>query len=207
MKNNRSIKYLLGALVLVVLLLFGMNADTEKEEVFEDDEGIKIAEEAGTPTPAPTCVPEKKETVTAFVCGSVLTPGVYSLEEGSRVVDAVKEAGGFSEDAQSDYINLAQILTDGVKVYIPSLDEDPEEAASFGPNGPYNGMPDPGSKININTATKEELMTLKGVGEAKAESIISYRNDVGAFLKIEDIMNIPGIKEGLFNKIKDDITV
>lgn len=143
--------------------------------------------------------------ILVHVCGCVNSPGVYSLSEDSRVFEAIEKAGGFSTNAEEAYLNLAATITDGSKLYVPSKDE---VSDGLIPVSVDEGViSSEKSKININSATKEQLMTLSGVGESKAESIISYRNEHGRFGSTEDIMNIPGIKEALFSKIKDDITV
>ena len=138
---------------------------------------------------------ELQEKIYVYVCGAVKNPGVYELTEGSRAFEAIQAAGGFSEEAAEYEVNQAEILKDEMKLYIPSwqdLEAQKEKAAG---------------KININSATQADLMTLPGVGEAKANQIIQYREEHGAFQCIEDIMLISGVKEGLFNKIKDYITV
>ena len=167
------------------------------------------------------------ETSTLFVhiCGEVMRPGVYELPEGSRVYEAVEEAGGFTQDAAADYVNLAYILEDGWKIEIPSREnpetdgEGKETGISSGISGDAgwigtgNGSGDFGSDasgdglVDINTATKQELITLPGVGESRAESIISYREKNGGFSRIEDIMKVEGIKDGMFAKMKDKICV
>lgn len=146
--------------------------------------------------------------IVVFVCGEVNFPGVYSFGEGERIQAAVVRAGGLTEDADENYVNQADYLTDGAKLYFPSREEakempqeDVKVNASAGQTDESTGL------VNINTATCEELMTLPGVGQSKADSIINFRNEHGAFKSIEDIMNITGIKEGLFGKIKDKITV
>lgn len=138
---------------------------------------------------------ETQDSIFVFVCGAVRSAGVYELPVGSRVFEAVQMAGGFSEDAAVSHINQAEVLEDEVRLYIPTMNEITEEQS--GGDG----------KVNINTAAKEELMTLPGVGQAKAVLIIQYREEHGSFQKVEDIMNISGIKEGLFGKIKDYIKV
>lgn len=143
--------------------------------------------------------------VCVHVCGAVNNPGVYYLNEGARVHEAVKMAGGTSEAAAEDYINLAKVISDGEKIYIPTLEEiangditlQDEENASAGND----------DLININSAGKAELMTLTGIGEGKAEAIITYRENVSSFKKIEDIKNVSGIKDSVFEKIKDHIKV
>lgn len=142
------------------------------------------------------------------VCGEVERPGVYEMKPGNRVFEAVEEAGGFTDKAASDYLNLAQPLTDGMKITVPdkeqakTLSEADQQLVSDG-----GSMPADEEKININTATKEQLMTLRGVGEARAADIIAYRQQNGSFKKIEDIMEVSGIKEAAFQKIKESITV
>lgn len=130
-----------------------------------------------------------------YVCGAVMQEGVYELPEGSRVFEAVEKAGGFTEDAACTKINQAEILRDETRLYVPTVDEIMEEQLETD------------GKVNLNTASKESLMTIPGIGESKATQIIQYREEHGSFQKIEDVMNITGIKEGLFLKIKDYIKI
>lgn len=166
------------------------------------------------------------------VCGQVENPGVYELKEGQRVFEAIEMAGGFSDKAAEDYLNLAEPVWDGMRLEVPDREQAPDtewvirtgDQAGAGQPGSHreNGQPgsrakagvssDSGSspssgKVNLNTATKEELMTLRGIGEARAEDIIRYREERGGFGRIEDIMEISGIKDAAFQKIKDDIIV
>lgn len=151
----------------------------------------------------------------AHICGAVISPGVYPITEDYRVVDLVELAGGFTEEAAEDYINQALKVQDGQRVYIPTQEEVKElSAGEYMAGGEASGTSElissdtSGEKlININTATAEELMKLPGVGEAKAASIIEYRNTKGKFKTIQDLMKISGIKEGLFNKVSSYITV
>ena len=157
------------------------------------------------------------------VCGLVGTPGVYGLPAGSRVYEAIEAAGGFSEAAVPDYLNLAQVLEDGMKIQVPDREQAEEwkargltqsgisaGAVSAGvqtPGGTGTGEGGAKAMVNLNTASKEELMTLRGIGESRAEDIIHYREAFGGFRSIEDIMNVSGIKNAAFEKIKDSITV
>ena len=139
------------------------------------------------------------------ICGEVASPGVYELEEGSRIFQAVAVAGGFTENAAADSLNMAEPVKDGMKIQVPDKEEAKvllDQALSSGA-----GSSEGRRKVNLNTADKSQLMTLRGVGEAKADDIIRYRESHGGFQKIEDIMKISGIKEAAFQKIKDDITV
>lgn len=152
------------------------------------------------------------------ICGAVTRPGVYTLEGESRVYQAIERAGGFMEDADADFLNQADFLSDGMKIYVPTKaeveeagglpkwQEAGENANQAGNSGSTNEKMDT-SLININTASEELLCTLPGIGSSKAKSIIAYREKNGFFQKIEDIMHVEGIKDGLFQKIKDGITV
>ena len=142
------------------------------------------------------------------VCGEVVNPGIYELPAGSRIYEAVKAAGGFTENASEESVNLASPIEDGVQIRIYSKDEAETLAAGA---APFDGFEASGEGkepvVNLNTATKEELMTLSGIGESRAEDIIRYREENGGFQNIEDIMKVSGIKDAAFQKIKDRITV
>lgn len=142
------------------------------------------------------------------VCGEVVNPGIYELPAGSRIYEAVKAAGGFTENAAEESVNLASPIEDGVQIRIYSKDEAETLAAGA---APFDGFEASGEGkepvVNLNTATKEELMTLSGIGESRAEDIIRYREENGGFQNIEDIMKVSGIKDAAFQKIKDRITV
>lgn len=148
-----------------------------------------------------------------YVCGAVLNPGVYELPGNVRVVAAIEAAGGFSEDAAQDYLNLARVAADGEKLVVPTVEEaEVMSLAGTSAGASENTAQESSSdntrlSININTATKEELMELPGIGESRALSIIAYREENGAFGSIEEIMLVSGIKEGAFAKIKAYIRV
>jgi competence protein ComEA len=146
------------------------------------------------------------------ICGAVLEEGVYALPMGSRVTDGIDAAGGFREDADVAFHNLAALLTDGQKIYVPTVEETevlslPErtESSLYGGMGVYgSGV---GTKVNLNTAGLAELMTLNGIGEAKAESILKYREKVGRFQSIEELKKVSGIGDAMFERIQEDIVV
>lgn len=148
---------------------------------------------------------EDSGTIYVYVCGAVHAPGVYELEEGARIYEAIVCAGGLRDDADKNYVNQAQILSDGEQIYIPTEEEAAQEHLMQEVERGSDLSAD--DRIDINTATKEELMTLSGIGESRAESILAYRQIHGAFQNIEELMNVEGIKEGIFQKIKDSITV
>lgn len=136
--------------------------------------------------------------------GQVSRPGLIKLKEGDRLVDAVEAAGGLKEEADLDRINLARKLNDEEKIYIPRIgEEDIPKIIDSNPGSDNNTNNK--SKININTADKEELMTLPGIGEATADKILNYREE-NSFEKIEDIMNVSGIGDKKFEDIKDMIS-
>ncbi len=145
------------------------------------------------------------------ICGQVMNPGVYEMEAGSRIFQAVEAAGGLTDEAAGEFLNMAEIIQDGMKISVPSLEEvEKGEAAAVSGYGGLGGVAAPGGqagKVNLNTAGKEQLMTLRGIGESRAEDIIRYREEHGPFGAIEEIMEISGIKDAAFQKIKDDITV
>lgn len=151
---------------------------------------------------------EKEEAwIWVDVSGAVNTPGVYRLKKGSRVFEAVQEAGGFLENADIAGINQASVLSDGEKLQIYTIEEvqqmeiQPKEFSDAGENADTNG------KININTADLSELQEIPGVGEKKAQSIMEYRETSGGFQNIEQLQEVPGIKGKTFDKVKDYITV
>ena len=158
------------------------------------------------------------------VCGAVANPGVFQLAAGSRVFQAIEAAGGYLPEAALTCVNRAGVLTDGQQLYILTQEEmerqglDPAEMAGAS-DGQMNGSAGTGqntgmtaqiqqdNRININTADEAQLTTLTGIGATRAQAIIAYREENGPFAAIEDIMNVQGIKEGTFAKIKDEIVV
>lgn len=165
------------------------------------------------------------------VCGAVKRPGVYELAAGCRVYEAVQAAGGFAADADQNYVNQAQVLEDGVKLVIPTGEETAalkaqgEDGGSAGTAQAQSGAAaelgiiggagagqesssgTADGKININTATEAELCNIPGIGATRAAAIAAYRESHGGFQKPEDIMKVNGIKEGMYEKIKDSISV
>ena len=164
------------------------------------------------------------EMIYVDVCGAVANPGVFQLATGSRVFQAIEAAGGYLPEAVQNCVNRAGVLTDGQQLYILTQEEmerqglDPAEMAGAS-DGQMNGSAGTGqntgiaaqaqqdNRININTADETQLTTLTGIGATRAQAIIAYRQENGPFAAIEDIMNVQGIKEGTFAKIKDEIVV
>ena len=194
------------------------DVDNKKEEFTKNGQG-KSADIQPTAEESPNVVTGR---IFVHVCGAVRREGVYKLPPDARVVDAIRAAGGCTKKAASYGINQAEALKDGVQVYVPTKAELKKETngadrvlASIGVEGVRTGLSSQGvnsgeggdALININLATKEELMKLNGVGEAKAELIITYRQAKGGFKDIKDIMKIKGIKQKFFDKIKDKICI
>lgn len=146
------------------------------------------------------------EAIWVYVCGQVVRPGVYELKMGDRVYQAIEAAGGFTEAASREYWNQAEILSDGQKIYVPTQEET-QGSGSDSASGTANSEAGEDGRVNLNTASKQELTSLSGIGESRAEAIIRYREENGGFRSIEEIKKIEGIKEGIFEKIKNDITV
>lgn len=138
----------------------------------------------------------QKETkkIYIYVCGYVKKPGVYEVKEDARIYDALLMAGGVCEEGNGEVLNQAESMVDGQTIYVPSKFESQDPSKDDG-------------RININLASKEEMMTLPGIGESKADLIIKYREQNGDFKKEENLMDIPGIKQGVFDKIKEKIKV
>ncbi|MBQ9550802.1 MAG: helix-hairpin-helix domain-containing protein [Lachnospiraceae bacterium] len=158
--------------------------------------------------------PDKAESCFVYLVGAVKKPGVYEVPSGTRIFKVIDSAGGFREDAAAEALNLAAAVTDGSVIRVPDRQEYEESLGSqepvsgaqevmSGTAGAFDGK----GLININTASLSELTELNGIGESRAQAIISYREENGAFGSVDEIKNVTGIKDGLFNKIKDQITV
>ena len=207
------------------------NADTEDRQ---NDDGSsaesrkKQAEsggsDAGNGTEINSTGETQPEMIYVDVCGAVANPGVFQLAAGSRVFQAIEAAGGYLPEAVQNCVNRAGVLTDGQQLYILTQEEmerqglDPAEMTGAS-DGQMNGSAGTGqntgiaaqaqqdNRININTADETQLTTLTGIGATRAQAIIAYRQENGPFAAIEEIMNVQGIKEGTFAKIKDEIVV
>ncbi|MCI9174613.1 MAG: hypothetical protein HFH49_06625 [Lachnospiraceae bacterium] len=161
------------------------------------EEGLEQAEDSSE---AGRISEQEENMLYVQVSGAVKSPGVYQLAEGSRIFQAVELAGGLLEQADPARINQAECLQDGQMIYIPAAGEQEPEKVSEDPRGGDG-------RINLNTATEAELMTLPGIGAAKAGSILAWREANGGFGRIEDLMKVEGIKDGVFAKIKDSVSV
>ena len=186
---RRLISVALG-IVMIILAGCSFSVPVREEESTDSTVVIKADQKEDTE--------QARETeIYVHVCGCVKKPGVYRLHFGARTQEAIDAAGGFSEKANQD----------GMQVYIPSKDEAKEalnEEQSLGKDLSASQKED---TVNINTASKEELMTLPGIGESRADAVIACREEKGSFTSIEGIKDAAGIGDGIFNRIKDLITV
>lgn len=193
MKENKEMLIKVAAsAVLVVAAFFVFVATGRSDEESLAKEQAVISEQEPVPI-----------MIMVDVGGEVVNPMVVELEEGSRVEDAIKAAGGVTGNADLTEINRADFLEDGDKILIPSKQQDGSSYDIGVKGNGYSLYSD--SRININTAGSEELQMLDGVGPATAQKIIDYREANGSFKKIEDIKNVSGIGDKTFEKFKDDI--
>lgn len=208
MQNKSKVSKVIIMFLLISIVVFCMVGCAEEQKDDLKSFSLESQEDLSAEESIENAEVEEEitisETIYVYVCGAVETPGVYELKADARVYNAIACAGGLKEDADPDYINQAKLLSDGEQIYIPTQEEVAQGGISeqiAKSSGNTEG------KIDINIATKEELMTLNGIGESRAENILRYRQEQGGFQCIEDLMNVEGIKEGIFQKIKDSITV
>lgn len=195
-------------LLLILLLCLSCTGCQKKEEITLRSEETSLKPEADQTVYSGA---DEKESETAergsvwvYVCGAVNTPGVYELETGNRIYQAITMAGGLTQEAASTYVNQAEPVTDGQKIYVPKVEEVSAAEMMQGMDSKEGTATQQSEdQVNINTADQTELQTLPGIGEMKASAIIAYREANGAFSDTEEIMQVEGIKEGTFRKIKD----
>ncbi len=179
----KKIGKLLGLFLLITLVFSACSEEYLLPERGDDSEWL-TEEDAETLTEVEETV---SESLYVHICGAVLTPGVYELPYGSRIYDALDMAGGFDEQADRDSVNLVELLTDGQQVRIPYIGEGDVQTGS--------GL------IDINQADVSLLCEIPGIGESRARAILDYREEHGGFGCVEELMQVPGIKEGLFARI------
>ena len=194
----------------------GSNTYSAAEEAGEDPNSVhKEAGKAGQEytDPVNTALSgdasrseNEDSTICVFVCGAVNREGVYELPGGSRVIDAVEAAGGYSDDADRTYVNQAEYVYDTQRVEIPTQEEG-QLLREYDSSESEDGGSQSDGRIDLNTADKQDLMTLPGIGESKAERILEYRQIHGRFSSTEELMNVSGIGSGVYEKIKEYIKV
>ena len=185
---------IIGIISLIIIVIIIKLIDTIFEKNNTKETGILniITEEKSK---------ETEEKIVIYITGEVINEGVYELDIGSRIANAIEAAGGTKETANLRNVNLAYELEDGEKIYIPNINETENEILDAEKDEHKE------TEININKANIKELQELSGVGESTAESIIKYREENGKFNTIEEIMNVPGIGENKFENIKEKIKV
>lgn len=199
---------ILGLAIVMLLSLTacgskGILVETMEEEGTEAVFGEISANASDSDAADTEDVVASEDTITVYVCGAVVQEGVYELPAGSRISDALLMAGGYDENALHGYVNLAERLEDGERIYFP----DYQELEELGIVPISTTESSESGLVNINTADAEMLKTLPGIGDAKAADIIAYREEHGAFSSIEDIKNVSGIGESIYNRISSGITV
>lgn len=201
MQKDKMIKLCTLVIIFFVCGCLYSCKDNQKTQVVFDEQKTDSKEQLTVDSETDMKQEDKQQEalLCVYICGEVKTPGVYQVKEGTRLYQVLEMAGGILETGANDYLNLAECVADGEKIDVPTkeeveqLDISQDESAS--------------KLININTANEETLTTLPGIGASKAKSIISYRESQDGFKSIEELMEIEGIKEGVFNKVKDLITV
>ena len=205
MEYKKVLSIIGGVLAVIVIILVGrgMMASSMKEKVMVTNAvNTTRVEEATTMMPQ-NCYVDIK--------GEVLRPGVYEFSCESRMQEVIKKAGGFTEEADETKINLAQKITDQMQIIVPNVHSKQEDGLTEGNSekGSSTNTSVSNSKqgtININTATLEELQTIKGIGKKKAEAILQYRKEHGAFRTKEDLLQVKGIGKKALEAIESQVT-
>lgn len=188
---RRSVKKISLFLAVLCFVMAGCQEKTKEQITLEQTD---VQEEKAS---------EEERSLYVDVCGEVSCPGVYELPVDSRMFQAIEAAGGFTAEACVSGVNQAQKLEDGQQIYVPSREEVQAAADASAQSAKDNSD----GKVNLNTASREELLTLTGIGEVRADSIIRYREANGGFHSIEELKEVEGIKDGVFQKVKDKIKI
>lgn len=238
LKNKKNMIIVVGIIIILIIVGIGLfinhkNTNEEsinilskmEEEIEEDSNQVnnKNNEIASNNIEINENIENEiaEEKIAIHITGEVKKTGILYLERGSRIIDAIEMAGGATKSANLNQVNLAYILEDGQKIYIPNKKEKIEQGAYIVANSGQNVLVEEGkdtakaiqntkgvnSKVNINTANQTELETLQGIGPSLAQRIMEYRKSNGKFEKIEDIQNVKGIGDSKYSNIKDDICI
>jgi competence protein ComEA len=199
-------------IVLAIIILGGYYIYNSSKDYNTIEETQEILVASNT---TETKEDEEEDMIAIHITGAVKTPGVVKVKEGSRIEDVIEVAGGLTEDADITNVNLAYIVDDGIKIRIPSINDETETEDDYITEDSGEGVVVSGttesskssSLVNINTATQTELETLNGIGPSLASKIIEYRETNGKFKTIEDIKNVTGIGDKKYESIKDFIKV
>lgn len=144
------------------------------------------------------------------VKGAVKSPGIFTAQAGDRVIDLISAAGSFTDKADKDKVNFAQIVEDQMVIYVPEIGEEDKgylENMQVGSSGDAVSGGTSGGLVNLNTATQEDLETLTGIGPSKANAILEYRETVGKFKEVDELKKVTGIGDKTFERLRDSISV
>lgn len=210
-----KIKVLISISVLAVISILGWSSlsegesDTEMQQIsfIEEVQGEEMEGNSSEEIEESEEVEVATQEVLIDIKGHVMQPGVYRMKVGDRVIDAVEKAGGFMEGADSDKVNLAALLDDEMVIIVPAEGEEVEGVIMQPVTNDSEHTETSGGLVNINTASEEELTSLTGIGPSKAKAIVDYRSENGLFKKEEDIMQVAGIGQKSFEKLRKEITV
>ncbi|WP_258831526.1 helix-hairpin-helix domain-containing protein [Peribacillus frigoritolerans] len=150
------------------------------------------------------------EIIKVDVKGAVKSPGIFTAQAGDRVIDLISSAGSFTEKADKDKVNFAQIIEDQMVIYVPEIGEEDKgnlENIQVGTSGDAVTKGTSGGLVNLNTATQEDLQTLTGIGPSKATAILEYRETVGKFKEVDELKQVTGIGDKTFERLRDSVSV
>lgn len=224
---NKKTKIILGVVAAIIIICGYLiyHTLTNNFDVFDEDTALADSNNLALNenVSSKNEVNETSENILVHISGAVNNEGIVELAKGSRISDAIEKAGGLKEDANLRYINLAEKLEDGVKIYIPTNEEiakadsnnvgvtassgGSSSSNSSGGSSSSSSSTSKSKKININTATQDELDSLPGIGPSTAQKIITYRKENGKFQSIEELKEVKGIGDSKFNEIKDLICI
>lgn len=229
---NLDIKYkiaILAGMLITIIIIFMVvynyyyasneneyiiNEETIKDNITEENNNIEENNTKDSKTNSKIGINKPEKAIIVHVIGEVQNPGVVTLEEGARIIDAIEAAGGKTEEADLSKINLAYVIEDGVQIYIPRIGEKEEKNISeeagediIIESSKQDEVNTKSIKVDINNASLEKLQTLPGVGLSTAQKIIDYRKEHGKFKEISELKNIKGIGESKFNSLKEHIII
>lgn len=215
---KKNILTFIVIILSVLNLIIGLNFKKLDNTSNDIEKTLSNSEELISNTLEEPKVTESKETIRVDVKGMVKKAGVYELAKNSIVNDAIKKAGGLTSKADTTNVNLSKSLTNEMVIYIPKKEEvtksvvndalvDKSNSVGFIDNESSNETTNTSTKVNINTATLKDLITLNGIGESKAQTILEYRTKNGNFKTLEDLKKVSGIGEAAYEKIKDNICI
>ena len=211
MSDDKKDKIIYGLIIAVFILIANFAYSNNIGGIFDKSEKITLVDEGDLSDEDNNIDSNTEESTNdsikkVYISGEINKPGVYQIKDGDRLEDLINEAGGLTDKASDKTLNLAQRLDDQMKIYIPNIDEE-NSLENIDPNQSASQSPSKTSElININAASKEELMTLPNIGDKRADAIIEYRN-ANKFEKIEDIKNVTGIGDKFYEALKDLITI